>query len=522
MKRALRTALLVLLLSAMGMGKMYAQSFTVGDLNYIVNDDGVSVTVTGHVDGQNATGTLTIPESVSYEGMEYSVTSIGNDAFNGCSDFTGSLTLGNFLTTIGEYAFALCSGFTGSLTIPNSVTSIGKYAFLGCSGFTGSLTIPNSVTTIGPTAFSYCSGFTGSLTIPNSVTEIGYCAFDYCTGFTGTLTIPNSVTKMGVNPFSGCSGLEQIVVEPENPYYYSRFDFSLYSGDSLIGHYQENYNAIIRRNNSETRHDTLVTGCRSTVIPEYVKVIGRYAFEGCNGLTGCLTIPANVEQIEWKAFYNCSGLTSITSLPRIPPELHGNVFEGVSCDMLTVRCGCKEAYSNWGYWDLFVENIVEDCDSHNISIDNTNGGTVSASVSSANMGEYVFLTVTPNEGMTLSSLTVYNASDPSQTVPLDWAYFLMPPYDVVVKAVFVVNNAVGEGNNIAVSACPNPTNGQVKIEADGIKQITISNILGQVIYEGKANGDVFEYDFSRHEAGIYLVRIETASGEAVKKVFVTR
>lgn len=69
---------------------------------------------------------------------------------------------------------------------------------------------------------------------------------------------------------------------------------------------------------------------------------------------------------------------------------------------------------------------------------------------------------------------------------------------------------------------PNPTNGQLKIEAEGIKHVSISNTLGQVIYEGKTEGDVFEYDFGKHEAGVYLVRIETARGVAVKKVTVTR
>ena len=56
-------------------------TFTVGDLNYRVNNDGVSVTVTGHVNGQGATGELNIPETVSYEGNDYAVTVIGNCAF---------------------------------------------------------------------------------------------------------------------------------------------------------------------------------------------------------------------------------------------------------------------------------------------------------------------------------------------------------------------------------------------------------------------------------------------------------
>lgn len=83
MKRMLRAALLVLL-SVVGMGKMRAQEFTEGYLNYSVNDDGVSVTVTGHVyNSYYASGTLDIPESVTaFWGTNYTVTAIGDSAFS--------------------------------------------------------------------------------------------------------------------------------------------------------------------------------------------------------------------------------------------------------------------------------------------------------------------------------------------------------------------------------------------------------------------------------------------------------
>ena len=102
-----------------------------------------------------------------------SVTSIGNNAFYGCSGLT-SVTIPNSVKSIGERAFRDCSGLT-SVIIPNSVTSIGNEAFSGCSGLT-SVSIPNSVTSIGIYAFYGCSGLT-SVTIPNSVTSIGDGAF---------------------------------------------------------------------------------------------------------------------------------------------------------------------------------------------------------------------------------------------------------------------------------------------------------------------------------------------------------
>jgi hypothetical protein len=114
-------------------------------------------------------GVVNIPSSITYNGEEYSVTRIGDYAFEGCSGLT-SVTIGNGVTSIGAYAFRNCTGLT-SITIPNSVTSIGEYAFDGCSGLT-SVTIPNSVTSIGGYAFSGCTGLT-SVTIPNSVKSIG-------------------------------------------------------------------------------------------------------------------------------------------------------------------------------------------------------------------------------------------------------------------------------------------------------------------------------------------------------------
>ncbi len=212
-----------------------AYDFEVDGIYYeILSDNQVAVTHQGLDDDPipSYTGTVTIPETVTYEGTTYSVTSIGNYAFCDCSGLT-SVTIPNSVISIGNDAFSYCSGLT-SVTIPNSVTSIDDHVFFYCSGLTN-VTIPNSITNIGQQAFSGCSGLasitvasgnpkydsrnncnavieTASNTlivgcknthIPSSINTIGYSAFEGCSSLT-SMTIPNSVTSIGQYAFYGC------------------------------------------------------------------------------------------------------------------------------------------------------------------------------------------------------------------------------------------------------------------------------------------------------------------------------
>ncbi len=187
-----------------GDGGVVGNKIEVNGVNYIIGEDNTVSLTSNNI---KYSGDFQIPTKVTYNGKSYSVTSVGESAFNGCSGLT-SVTIPNSVTSIGQSAFSGCSGLT-SVTIPNSVTSIAQSAFSGCSGLT-SVTIPNSVTSIGQSAFYNCSGFT-SVTIPNSVTSISYAAFSGCSGLT-SVTIPNSVTSIGSTAFEDCSNLTSVVI----------------------------------------------------------------------------------------------------------------------------------------------------------------------------------------------------------------------------------------------------------------------------------------------------------------------
>lgn len=143
------------------------------------------------------TGMYTIPNSV---------TTIGNRAFEGCSNLN-TITIPNSLTIIGDHAFRSCSSLT-SVMLPNSITIISAYAFEGCSSLT-SIVIPNSVIAIGNAAFGGCSKLV-SVIIPDLVTNIGSRAFEFCSSL-NSVTIGKSVTSIGGYAFAYCTQLMEIV-----------------------------------------------------------------------------------------------------------------------------------------------------------------------------------------------------------------------------------------------------------------------------------------------------------------------
>ena len=183
-----------------------------------------------------------IPEIVSYNNVEYRVTSIGHNAF-GWSEIT-SVTIPNSVISIGEEAFTSSHRLT-TINIPASMTSIGYNAFDGCDGLTSlyiadlsswcnisfdgyqssnpiawaqhvyfngeeikELVIPNNVTAIGKSAFIYYSSLT-SVTIGNSVTTIGESAFDGCGNLTSVI-IGSNVTFIGYGAFQECINLSDV------------------------------------------------------------------------------------------------------------------------------------------------------------------------------------------------------------------------------------------------------------------------------------------------------------------------
>jgi len=418
----------LLLTVAASIGTMFAGKVKIGDLYY--NLDASSQTA--EVTSQNSSSpywstTITsanIPASVTYNSVSYSVTSIGDYAFNLCTGLT-SITIPDSVTSIGEYAFGQCTGLT-SVTIPNSVTSIGYYAFDRCTGLTaldvatdnpyycsedgvlfnkdkttlirypggkqGAYAMPNSVTDFG-VAFAYCSGLT-SIEISNSVTSIFDYAFPGCISLT-SVTIPNSVSVLLSDAFCDCSSLTALDVATDNPDFCSE-DGVLFNKDktALILYPRGKQGAAYAIPNSVTSIGSnafyYCSGLTSVTIPNSVTSIGNNAFYYCSGLTsleipnsvtsieerafsGCtgltsVTIPNSVTRIGYRAFSGCSGLTSVTIEAETPPVLSHYVFDDTNNCPINVPCNAVNTYKTAAQWKSYADRIYVNPDCPNITV----------------------------------------------------------------------------------------------------------------------------------------------------------
>ena len=298
----------------------------------------------------------------------------------------------NTVSGIGKYAFFYCESLT-SIIIPNSVTKIRLSAFEGCSALT-SISIPNSVNFVGVNAFKDTPWFDNqpdgvvyinkvlykvkgdflpgtNIVVKEGTTHILGYSFAHCTGIS-SISIPKSVIRIASNAFSGCDNITSITVDTENPVYDSR----------------DNCNAII-----ETKTNTLIISCQSTIIPDSVEnieesidlphtqwwdnqpngviyfktilcglkgkmrrhkyinvregttVILDNAFMECHNLCS-ITFPKSLERIGTGAFCDCDALMSIT-IPNNVTSISAYTFESCSqLNSITIPNSVKSIYKS--------------------------------------------------------------------------------------------------------------------------------------------------------------------------------
>lgn len=284
----------------------------VDGINYNLYDDTKTAEITWG--DYNELVNLVIPETVEANGTTYTVTTIGNVVFSGCSKLT-SVTIPNTVTKIGGLAFQYCTSLT-SINIPNSVTTIENYTFLGCRSLE-SITLPETLTSLMWGAFMYCSSLK-SINIPES--NATYCSVD------GVVFDKN---------------MEAIYCYPAGK------PETTYAIPSTVM-------TITEQSFAASQNLTTVT------IPNSVTKIRALAFSECSGLT-TVTIPNSVRKIDTQAFYMCDNLAEVCSLNEQPIEINDDVFqlfvdEGnmpFTSATLFVPAGTKSLYESTRGWKNF-------------------------------------------------------------------------------------------------------------------------------------------------------------------------
>ena len=370
--------IILLLFVFLSIAKNEADAVTVNGINYWFDKN----TNTAEVRDYNYSGDIIIPETVIYNNITYTVTSIGsgafyndteltsvsipntvtaiksansNGTFYGCTSLT-SIIIPSSVTSIGDYAFGKCTGLK-SIVIPNSVTSIEGSSlggtFSGCTGLT-SVTIGNSVESIGENAFNGCSNLT-DITIPNSVKSIGVSSFAACSDLT-TVAFGNAVTSIGAYAFSGCLSLESITI----PNSVTTIGNEAFKGC-------RNLTSVIIGKSVTTINSAFADCDNITSVEFHCKEIGSWFLDKAS-LSNVL-IGDEVESIGALAFRNCQNLTTI-SISNSVTNIGNNAFEGcvgfesfiIPDNVTSIGCYAFSDCSNLA--SIIIPNSVTSLGSH--------------------------------------------------------------------------------------------------------------------------------------------------------------
>lgn len=346
---------------------------SIGDLKYQVDTETKEATVTGGV-GNNLYS-VSIPDSIGYESINYPITRVGKEAFKGYRGLT-TVSLGNCLKVIEDNAFEDCVELV-KLDMPNSLETIKGGAFASC-GFSvveisdgvkeigenaflrnstlNSVKIGKSVTTIGRQAFSECPALT-SVTLGENLKFIKTSAFERCTvlsdiilpsslqvidsrAFHSTalvsVSVPSSVVNIGKDAFNDIYALKEIKVDEANTVY-SDIDGVLCSKTKTV---------LLRYPNSKGKTYT---------VPNTIKKIYDGAFSYCPELE-TVVFPASVISFGNNIFASNSKLKSITILNPEPATLESSF--NVSDVFILVPKQSVNLYRNTYRWrDMNIKAI---------------------------------------------------------------------------------------------------------------------------------------------------------------------
>ena len=315
MQQLIKTTLLLLALLLPGLATAY--DFEVDGIYYNIDGKGASVTcpVDDYYSSQYTgaySGDVVIPDSVTYDGVTYPVTSVGENAFYNCKSLN-SVSIPNSVQSIGSEAFRFCYALT-DVNLPNTIRRIEALAFDNCSSLT-SMVIPDAIKEIYYGTFMNCISLS-SVALPNTLEWIEEAAFSGCSALTD-INFPDNLRIMGRDVFNHTSWFDN---QPDGVVYFGSFACG-YKGDSpKTIQIAEGTTHIAEW--AFCYLDSLV----SVTIPNSVETISFAAFYSCKSLKD-VTLPNHLQGIDPDAFYDCIALTDI-NFPNTLKYIERSAFFG--------------------------------------------------------------------------------------------------------------------------------------------------------------------------------------------------
>ena len=313
-------------------------------------------------------GDIVIPETIVYDGIKYTVTSIGGGAFSQRN--ITSITFPNSITSIGPSAFSYCN-VLDSVVIPERVTIIPDMAFASSESLRHVI-LPEGVTLIDNSAFNSCYGL-DSLIIPNSVETIEDWAFAGCKNLS-YVKMPQQLKKVGQGAFGNCQSMAYVDIPDLSSWamvdFYNNSANPLNFAKKLIVNGEEITDLVIPDDVTSIGNCTFYNcvNLTSITIGEHVASIGASAFRGCSNVTS-IVIGEDVTYIGGWAFNGCSKVTSVTSYPRKVPSTGRDLFDNTLLENanLYVAGAAFDDYNNTEPWNNFKEIITLNIPKHTLS-----------------------------------------------------------------------------------------------------------------------------------------------------------
>ncbi len=309
-----------LLLCFLGQTMAATITATIDGLNYQLKDDQTATVTTGNY---STLKSVTIPDRVTYQNVTYTVTAVGDNAFNGCTELL-YVYLPSTMLSLGSGAFynttlkaVVCYAETPPYIPPRGTSVFGSLS-------NTTLYVPIGKLDPYKQPANRWGSFSRKFELGTMIDGVQY----------------NFLHDQDAAVAVGLDGTPTDIVIRKS-FTYQDYTFNVYTIAPWAFRNQ--------------------TSLQSVTIESGVHTISDYAFEGCTGIRE-MSIPSTMVEIGSYALAGLSSLEVLSCYAFMPPTANATTFSGgtTSNTTLYVKGGAGSAYATDSNWSQFstIKNLI--------------------------------------------------------------------------------------------------------------------------------------------------------------------